>query len=262
VGYAIAQSAGGTSDYNSGSETGVRPTGVGLPLIGESGTVGAPEYANALRGYHDSGQYDKDLAAVGAAARAYLDQRIAQNGKPATSCKVTYKRTHKRQNHRLVYRRFKRCTTTTPRPAKLAVVFDIDETSLSNYSFLEAGGFSEAGLVPAAIAGTSPAIQPTLALFNDARSHGVATFFITGRPSQVESMTESNLKAQGYDGWTDIFFKPSSSGTEDFKSGQRAAIEKQGYDIAIDIGDQESDLDGGYADRDFKLPNPFYFISD
>jgi hypothetical protein len=51
-------------------------------------------------------------------------------------------------------------------------------------------------------------------------------------------------------------------GTEAFKSGARAKIEQQGYDIAIDIGDQESDLDGGHADHDFKLPNPYYFISD
>jgi hypothetical protein len=30
----------------------------------------------------------------------------------------------------------------------------------------------------------------------------------------------------------------------------------------VNLGDQESDLDGGHAERAFKLPNPFYFISD
>ncbi|HEY1595015.1 MAG TPA: HAD family acid phosphatase [Thermoleophilaceae bacterium] len=265
AGFALAQSGGGASDYSSsgGNETGVRPTAVGLPEIGESGTVGASEYVNSLKAYHDSGQYDKDLAAVGAAAKAYLDQRIAQNGKSTLTCRVSYKRTHKRQNHHLVYRRFKHCTTTQRPNQKLAVVFDIDETSLSNYSFLAAAGFSSAGLVPAAVAGTSPAIQPTLALYREAVSKGVAVFFITGRPSQVATISENNLKSAGYNqGWNGISFKPSGVGTEAFKSGARAKIEQQGYDIAIDIGDQESDLDGGHADHDFKLPNPYYFISD
>jgi hypothetical protein len=265
AGFALAQSGGGATNYSSsgGNETGVRPTAVGLPEIGESGSVGASEYVNSLKAYHDSGQYDKDLAAVGSAARAYLDQRIAQNGKSTRTCKISYKRTHRRQNHHLVYRRFKHCAVTPAPMHKLAVVFDIDETSLSNYSFLAASGFSSAGLVPAAVSGTSPAIQPTLALYRDAESHGVAVFFITGRPSQIQSITENNLKSQGYNqGWNGISFKPSSMGTEAFKSGERAKIEQQGFDIAVNIGDQESDLDGGHADHDFKLPNPFYFISD
>ena len=45
-----------------------------------------------------------------------------------------------------------------------------------------------------------------------------------------------------------------------FKSGERAALEGQGYRILANVGDQESDLAGGHADRSFKLPNPFYFI--
>jgi hypothetical protein len=263
AGFAVAQNPGGTSDYANGTETGVRLTGVGLPLVAESGTVGASEFPGTLRAYHDSGQYDKDLAAVGGAAKAYLDQRIAQNGQPTRTCKISYKRTRKRQNHHLVYRRFKRCASTKAPTRKLAVVFDIDETSLSNYSFLEASGFSSAGLVPAAVSGASPAIQPTLALYRDAKSHGVGVFFITGRPSQVQSITEQNLKSQGYNqGWDGIAFKPSGPSTEAYKSGERAKIEQAGFDIAVNIGDQESDLDGGHADRDFKLPNPFYFISD
>ena len=86
AGYAVAQNATGTSDYNSGTETGVRPTGVGLPDIGESGTAGASDFATNLRAYHDSGAYDKDLAAVGGAAKAYLDQRLAANTARSSTC--------------------------------------------------------------------------------------------------------------------------------------------------------------------------------
>jgi predicted secreted acid phosphatase len=233
-------------------------------VIGASGTIGASDMPNAVRSYHDSGRYEHDLAAVGGAAQAYLDQRVAGNrNRSVRTCKITYKRTHKRQNHHLVYRRFKRCKRTAVKARKLAIVLDIDETSLSNYTGLLASGFSGTGTVVPAATGTGTAIAPTLALYRDARARGVAVFFITGRPAQIQSITEQNLKSQGYNqGWDGLSFKPSSAGTEAFKSGERAKIEQQGFDIVLNMGDQESDLDGGHADHDFKLPNPFYFIAD
>ena len=45
-----------------------------------------------------------------------------------------------------------------------------------------------------------------------------------------------------------------------YKSHMREQIEKQGYDVVLNIGDQKSDLAGGHADKAFKLPNPYYFI--
>ena len=47
--------------------------------------------------------------------------------------------------------------------------------------------------------------------------------------------------------------------TIQYKSGTRAYIESQGYDIVADMGDQFSDLEGGFADRAFKMPNPNYY---
>jgi len=48
--------------------------------------------------------------------------------------------------------------------------------------------------------------------------------------------------------------------TIQYKSGTRAYIESQGYDIVADLGDQFSDLLGGYADKTFKMPNPNYYL--
>ena len=48
--------------------------------------------------------------------------------------------------------------------------------------------------------------------------------------------------------------------TIQYKSGTRAYIESQGYDIVADMGDQFSDLQGGFADRVFKMPNPNYYL--
>jgi HAD superfamily, subfamily IIIB (Acid phosphatase) len=44
------------------------------------------------------------------------------------------------------------------------------------------------------------------------------------------------------------------------KTKARIDIESRGFTIVANIGDQESDLVGGHAERAFKLPNPFYFI--
>ena len=48
--------------------------------------------------------------------------------------------------------------------------------------------------------------------------------------------------------------------TIQYKSGTRAYIESQGYDIVANFGDQFSDLEGGFADKTFKMPNPNYYL--
>jgi predicted secreted acid phosphatase len=52
----------------------------------------------------------------------------------------------------------------------------------------------------------------------------------------------------------------ASCPTIQYKSGTRAYIESKGYDVVLDIGDQFSDLLGGFADKTFKMPNPNYYL--
>jgi predicted secreted acid phosphatase len=52
----------------------------------------------------------------------------------------------------------------------------------------------------------------------------------------------------------------ASCATIPYKSGTRAYIESQGYNIVADFGDQFSDLLGGFADKTFKMPNPNYYL--
>ena len=142
-------------------------------------------------------------------------------------------------------------------------MLDIDETSLSNYAGMTSAGFKAAGAVGPTVLGTATGIDATLDLYRFARAHGVAVFFITGRPSSLAGITSGNLKSAGYDkGWDGVSFKPGDKTTVDFKSGARADIQKKGYDLVLNVGDQESDLNSGHADRAFKYPNPFYCISD
>ena len=52
----------------------------------------------------------------------------------------------------------------------------------------------------------------------------------------------------------------ASCPTIQYKSGTRAYIESQGYDIVANFGDQFSDLENGFADQTFKMPNPNYYL--
>lgn len=48
---------------------------------------------------------------------------------------------------------------------------------------------------------------------------------------------------------------------ENFKTFARNEIEQKfNATIIANLGDQDSDLVGGHAERTFKLPNPFYYI--
>jgi predicted secreted acid phosphatase len=230
----------------------IRDTGVGLPRIGAHGTLGAADFVPTIGAYHDSGSYAADLQSVGSEAEEFVvKQTSAVRSKAKRRCgraKKTGAKGKQRAN-----------ACAKPR---LAVVLDIDETSLSNYTELAAQSFSGAGgaLIIAVATADSPAIAPTLALYKRARGLGISVFAITGRPDSVEALTRQNLSLAGYTDLAGISFKPSGTSTIPYKAGERAKIEQQGFRIIANVGDQESDLSGGYADRSFKLPNPFYFI--
>ncbi|WP_201258102.1 HAD family acid phosphatase [Piscirickettsia litoralis] len=108
------------------------------------------------------------------------------------------------------------------------------------------------------------AIKPTLVLYNFAKANGVAIFFVTGRTEMYRKATMKNLKEAGYISWQQLDLKPNSYNKPsviDYKQSRRKAIEAKGYDIVLNIGDQYSDLAGGYADRTYKLPDYMYYIA-
>jgi predicted secreted acid phosphatase len=151
---------------------------------------------------------------------------------------------------------------------KLAMVLDIDETSLSNWSVEQKDDF---GYIPAdsndcVKQRCGKAIAETLQLFKEAESQKVVkVFFITGRPELQRADTEANLKAEGYDHWEGLALRLDGDSklhtVTEYKSGERAKIVSLGYRIVLNVGDQMSDLLGEpMADHSVKLPNPFYLI--
>ncbi len=148
---------------------------------------------------------------------------------------------------------------------KLAAVFDIDETSLSNYQEMLRAGFAfDAKAFDAWVnEAAAPAIPGTLRMDKEAQRLGVAVFFITGRADSERTATERNLRAQGFT-WQQLTLRPQSTRGESviaYKSGARAQIAAQGYKIILNVGDQWSDLKGRpEAEFSVKYPNPYYLI--
>jgi predicted secreted acid phosphatase len=155
---------------------------------------------------------------------------------------------------------------------KLAVVMDIDETTLSSYCEMKREDFGYVApmfnswiVSPEA----SVAIPGALRLFHEAKAAGVAVFFITGRPGQgaaadQTAATARNLEAAGFHGWTGLALRngaENSMATIAYKSEERQKIVGKGYSLVLSVGDQWSDLLGDpQAGLSVKLPNPFYFL--
>ena len=187
--------------------------------------------------YIRSGRYDEEVARILDTARVWLEKRAKTAMKPA-------------------------------------VVLDIDETSLSNWPAYRLNGWGRVligdcdlqhgpcSLRAWQLIGRSKAIPPTLALARRARELEVAVFFISGRPANLREATERNLREQGYE-WNGVILLPDDAqfaSAVDFKAPERRKIIEQGYTIILNVGDQESDLKGGHAERTFKLPNPVYYL--
>jgi predicted secreted acid phosphatase len=150
---------------------------------------------------------------------------------------------------------------------KLAMVLDIDETSMTNYCELRREDYgSIPGMYNEWLASPESAmvIPGTLRLFNKARAAGVEVFFITGRSEELRAATERNLAAAGYKGWKGLALRngpQKQMGPVEYKGEERKKIADAGYRIVMSVGDQWSDLNGqAKADISVKLPNPFYYL--
>ncbi|MFE4263897.1 HAD family acid phosphatase [Streptomyces sp. NPDC056883] len=132
----------------------------------------------------------------------------------------------------------------SPAGEKPAIVLDIDNSSLET-------DFHWFWTFP------TPAIAQVRELTRYANDRGVAIFFVTARPGIVYSLTERNLKAVGYP-VSGLYVRdlPALFGeVSAYKTAKRAEIEARGYTIIANIGNNQSDLVGGHAERTVKLPD-------
>jgi predicted secreted acid phosphatase len=180
-----------------------------------------------------------------------------------------------------------------------AVVFDADDTLLWNYDFEDAAlnfNFDPAIQTTWVTGHLFPAVPGMPELVRDLLDRGYEIYGLTGRSGGQEADTIANLTERGYtdDGtpggtpifdagnmytkdtvsagppatipsqpWVDCTLDgtPTSCSTVEFKALTRSHIETtDGVEIVMNVGDQWSDLQGGFADDYTKLPNPTYFL--
>lgn len=207
--------------------------------------------------YYRCTRYDADIAAVVDEAKRWVALRAAQVASPA-------------------------------------IVLDIDDTSLSNWARIYKDDYAYFAKGPCNLdspgeacgdgaweaSERAPAIGPTLGLYKLARCiapestcRKIEVFFVTGRHVSDQRIngktptewTLENLDRVGYVGLNPdhLYMRPANSNgpVAPFKTAARADIETRfKVTIIANVGDQESDLAGGHAERTFKLPNPFYFL--
>ena len=219
------------------------PIGIHGQTGGTQNIFSVPEPANlgilqdSVRAYIKSGAYERGIAEVIDSARGFVESHYTAVKKPA-------------------------------------IVLDIDETALSNmrFEYRYNFGFSSSLWNAWVKESAATAIEPTLELAKWAAARHIAIFFITGREQlsakPADDPTVRNLKKVGYPDWAGLYFSEGSCGkdpkekmtTIEFKTSVRKEIAEKGYTIIANIGDQYSDLVGGYAEGKFKLPDPMYYI--
>jgi predicted secreted acid phosphatase len=168
-----------------------------------------------------------------------------------------------------------------------AVVLDADDTTLWTYDMEDgAMGFAfNPTLQNDWVQGKSFAATPGMpAVVKAVKAAGCTVIGLTGRTSDQEDATIANLTEQGYvdaagkplftaddyyTKWVSTSTPPAyitcadraKCTTIEYKSGTRKYLETvKGLDIVANLGDQFSDLKGGYADATYKLPNPTYYL--
>jgi len=184
---------------------------------------------SVLTAYYDSGQWRKDVAAVVKKAKANLKKDLSSR--------------------------------TAPRHP--AIVLDIDETAVFNAPCFEPVDWDLSGLATCDVTGQGT-VTPVLSLYKYARENHVRVVMITGRPQALAGVTRQLLRRLGYSSGFQLVLRPASdtrSSVVPYKSAARAAVERRGFTILANVGDQRSDLAGGHAKRRYKLPNPAYLIT-
>jgi len=160
-----------------------------------------------------------------------------------------------------------------------AIVVDTDDTMLFTYD-MEVGDmhfvFDPAEQDVWVQHKRFPATPGMVDVVTTAQRLGFAVIGITGRSADQKAASIQNVTDVGYSGFTAANYytkwpagaqpsylacATSSCTTVEYKAGTRRHLEKDlGYDVVLNVGDQWSDLQGGYADHIQKLPNPTYYL--
>ncbi|WP_030745035.1 HAD family acid phosphatase [Streptomyces sp. NRRL S-31] len=244
--YGAGAATAGQSTANSTHE----PYNIGLLVKDIDTYYGTTADSDGVYQASPDSPYAKDLARIDADAERYIDKAA------------------RKAHHR---------------GEKPAVVFDIDDTLLLSLDYEKRYNYTynAATWNDYVNKADRPAVFGSPELVRYAASKGVEVFYNSGLSEAQRAGAVENLKKVGADVNLDaghMFLKDKAAPpaylkdcatpgtwtctTVQYKAGTREHIEDDlGYEIIANFGDQYSDLDGGHADRTYKLPNPTYFVS-
>ncbi len=146
-----------------------------------------------------------------------------------------------------------------------AVVFDVDETVLSNYEHIKETGY---GYVPElwynwVNSAKAPAIPEVLEFYKNIVDKNIKIIFLTGRKSESYEATIKNLKETGFTEFDTLICKSKTydgAPAGNYKRIERTVMTEKGYKIIACVGDQWSDMQGENTGEKIKLPNYLYYI--
>lgn len=187
-------------------------------------------YIDLVKEYYDSGSYEKEVLKVCHRACQYFNNLDIDSSK------------------------------------NNAVIFDIDETALSNYELyrsknLNWGKYTDTDEYRKKA--QCKAIKPVLDLYNFLQKKGYKIIFITSRNAKLYNGTYKNLTKEGYKDFETLILLPleiakdKSINHSDWKKNTRKELSEK-YNIVASISDSEKDLTGGYTGYKIKLPNYLY----
>jgi hypothetical protein len=176
---------------------------LGAPVAAQASVAPVPPGAAARKSLPSQAVWLRDVRVALRGAPAYLDRKAERSGDPSG----------------------------------LAIVLDIDNTSLqSHYAWPKA--------VPA-----------TLRVAKHAADLGMHVFFVTGRLNRGLGSVKPILTDQGYR-YDKVFGRRPDEGLVHEKSRHRVRITNRlGYRIVADIGNHATDLAGPDTGRRYKLPD-------
>lgn len=147
-----------------------------------------------------------------------------------------------------------------------AVIFDVDDTALSNYEISKRldFGYDHTIVQDFVMSARLPAIKQTKELFDFLKSKNVKLIFLTGRYADEYDATYKNLIARGYTGFDTLIVRNETDKelkSQVYKTKVRENLTKAGYKIIATVGDQWTDLNGDYSGIKIKVPNYLYEIN-
>ena len=171
---------------------------------------------------------------------------------------------YENEMEKIIDRTIKHFKKVSPRN-NATIVFDIDDTTLSNYADEKSISF---GYIPKlfhewVIQADAPAIPQTKKLYNYLTQRGFTIIFLTGRKHDEYDATVKNLKNEGFSTFDKLIVRQQHElkmSAKEYKTNRRKQLTQEGYKIVGSVGDQRSDLEGCCTGYQIKLPNYRYMI--